>query len=108
MAWLWARIHDRSTELGYLDGGFHQVYAALADRLPASGSTITYGATVRAVRPDGEGLRVSWDGSAGEESTTVDRVISTLSPVQTARFADGAFDGASSRPSGMRRCPRTA
>ena len=31
MAWLWARVHCRTFELGYMAGGFERVYAALHD-----------------------------------------------------------------------------
>ena len=43
MAWLWARIHDRTRQLGYLDGGFHQLYARLADRIAAGGGGLVTG-----------------------------------------------------------------
>jgi len=33
MAWLWARIHCRTASLGYIHGGFHQLYLALSKRV---------------------------------------------------------------------------
>lgn len=87
MAWLWARIHCRTAELGYLKGGFHRLYAALAARVEARGARIRYGAAVAEIGPgEGEGLVVSWaqDGSSAQEG--FDRVISTLPTGLTVRL----------------------
>ncbi len=32
MPWFWARVHDRTAELGYLRGGFQRLYNRLAER----------------------------------------------------------------------------
>ena len=37
MPWFWARVHDRSTELGYLRGGFQAVYDRLVARIVLEG-----------------------------------------------------------------------
>lgn len=59
MAWLWARVHCRTFRLGYLDGGFAQLYTALAEKVVLEGgklefgkklSTITQAAASRPVR----------------------------------------------------------
>ena len=92
MAWLWARVHDRTSKLGYLRGGFHQLYTALADRVASLGGTVTTGASVTAIRGSGEGLAVDWSTPAGVASASFDRVVSTLSPAQTARFDPSAFE----------------
>lgn len=42
MAWLWARIHSRTFQLGYLEGGFDQVYVKLADRITTNGGQILF------------------------------------------------------------------
>jgi protoporphyrinogen oxidase len=88
MAWLWARIHDRTTKLGYLAGGFHQFYAALADRVEANGGSITYRANVTKIEARGEGVAVTI-GDRAEPAGTFDRVISTLPPILNARLAPG-------------------
>jgi protoporphyrinogen oxidase len=102
MAWLWARLHDRTPQLGYLVGGFHQLYQALADGVAELGGEIRYGATVeRVVARDGA-VHVTWDGPDGPATDAFDRVVSTLSPLQTSRFAPGSFgerrNGAQRRP----------
>ena len=35
MPWFWARVHDRTAELGYLRGGFQRLYNRLAERCGA-------------------------------------------------------------------------
>jgi protoporphyrinogen oxidase len=94
MAWLWARLHDRTTELGYLRGGFHQFYVALADAVERAGGSIRLGTPVVAIRPADQGLVVTV-ASPGHELIAFDRVISTLSPMATSRLAEiqGASDG---------------
>jgi protoporphyrinogen oxidase len=79
MPWFWSRVHLRSTELGYLLGGFQQLYDTLAHRVRALGGDVRLGASVTAIeaRPDG-GIDVSAEG----EPHRFDRVISTL-PART-------------------------
>ncbi len=89
MAWLWARIHCRTADLGYLRGGFGRLYTALAARLEERGGRIVYGAVVTAIRtsPDG-GLAVTFGlAGAGEAGEAFDRVISTLPTGLTVRLA---------------------
>jgi protoporphyrinogen oxidase len=83
MAWMWARLHDRTAKLGYLDGGVDRVYRALADRVTSGGGRLEYGAVVRTIRPVERGLEVAWDHSA----EVFDRVVSTLPPHVTSRLA---------------------
>jgi protoporphyrinogen oxidase len=90
MPWLWARLHDRTTELGYLDGGFHQLYAALAEALARAGGTLVLGATVSAIERDGDGVAVAWSTPDGGGRERFDRVVSTLAPAVTARVAPGS------------------
>ena len=37
MPWFWARVHDRTAELGYLRGGFQRLYDRLAERITRAG-----------------------------------------------------------------------
>lgn len=87
MAWLWARLHDRTQELGYLDGGFHQLYTALADALVRAGGALVVGAAVSAIRREGSRLAVARALPAGDTWESFDRVVSTLAPAVTARVA---------------------
>ena len=84
MPWLWARIHSRTARLGYMRGGFHQLYTALAGAVEKAGGAIVYGAEVGSVSLDARGLVVE---TAAGQSRRYDRVISTLPAVLTARIA---------------------
>jgi protoporphyrinogen oxidase len=75
MPWFWARIHCRTSALGYLRGGFQQLYEALAAGIQARGGEVRLGVTVESARADGAGgWRVTT--AAGEERFA--RVVSTL------------------------------
>jgi protoporphyrinogen oxidase len=75
MAWLWARIHDRTRQLGYLDGGFHQLYTRLADRIAAAGGGLVTGFRAAAIEPDGDLITVR---AADGRDRSFERLISTL------------------------------
>jgi protoporphyrinogen oxidase len=75
MPWFWSRIHLRSRSLGYLQGGFQQLYDALAERITAAGGTVRLGSAVSSLEPLPEGgLLVSHGG----KTERFDRVVSTL------------------------------
>jgi protoporphyrinogen oxidase len=82
MPWFWARVHDRTRALGYLRGGFQQLYDALADAVRERGGEIRLGTSVTTVRTDRGGFVV--EAEAGSER--FDRVISTFAPRLTARL----------------------
>ena len=87
MAWLWARLHDRTSELGYLRGGFHQLYEALAAATVSAGGAIDYGCDVRGIRRDEGGVVVTVSTAGESRELAFDRVISTLPPHVTSRLA---------------------
>jgi protoporphyrinogen oxidase len=83
MPWFWARVHDRSAQLGYLRGGFQRLYDRLAERIREAGGDLRLGTEVREVRTaPGGGLTVATSG----ETLEVDRVISTLAVRLTCRL----------------------
>lgn len=75
MSWMWARFHLRSTSLGYLRGGFQQLYNRLVERITELGGTVHFGTQVNRIARERAG-GFCLDTSAGE--FRVDRVISTL------------------------------
>lgn len=82
--WMWGRIHCRTSALGYLRGGFQQIYEALVAGIAAHGGEVRLGTAVESIRPEADGaLRVV--SSAGEER--YGRVVSTLAPRLTFRLA---------------------
>jgi protoporphyrinogen oxidase len=82
MPWFWARVHDRTQQLGYLRGGFQQLYERLDSRILALGGETRYGTTVESVRSDGDGFIVETDDGAER----FDRVVSTFATRLTARL----------------------
>jgi protoporphyrinogen oxidase len=90
MPWFWARVHDRTAELGYLRGGFQGLYHRLAERIEDFGGKVLLGREVREVRsaPIG-GLVVIHAAAASPvqaEELHVDRVVSTLAVRLTCRL----------------------
>lgn len=83
MPWMWARAHYRTLKLGYMLGGFQQVYEALVAGIEAHGGEVRLGAEVKSIRSDTAGLRIT--SAVGEERYT--RVVSTLPTRVTCRLA---------------------
>jgi protoporphyrinogen oxidase len=86
MAWLWARIHCRTASLGYIHGGFHQLYLALSKRVTDLGGMIVYGAVASAIRRRQDGVDVIAARNGGEETFEFERVVSTLPTGLTVRL----------------------
>jgi protoporphyrinogen oxidase len=84
MAWMWARLHKRTPQLGYFVGGFQAFSDALADRAGAQGADVRLNVPIRRIEPNPEGgLKVRTP--AGDE--IFERVIVTTSPGLLARLA---------------------
>ena len=94
MPWFWARVHDRTPELGYLTGGFQRLYQALADAVVRHGGEVALGREVTEITPDGDGLAVHHRAAGGGDATTdrFDRVISTLATRLTCRLTPALPD----------------
>jgi protoporphyrinogen oxidase len=82
MPWFWARIHFRSASLGYLRGGFQQLYNALVTEIERLGGEVRLGTEVREIVQDGPYLRVVSD--RGDDR--FDRVVSTLATRLTIKL----------------------
>jgi protoporphyrinogen oxidase len=87
LPWFWARVHDRTSELGYPRGGFRPFYEALAERIRASGGSVRLNTAVQSVERTGTGFAVHVRTAGGEETVSHDGVISTLPPRLTADLA---------------------
>ncbi len=83
MPWFWARVHDRTQQLGYLRGGFQSLYERMADAVRTAGGETRFGTSVTQVRTvDGAALEVETDDGAER----FDRVVSTFATRLTARL----------------------
>lgn len=77
MAWMWARLHSRTTRLGTYQGGFQAFLEDLAKALTAKGVKIEFNAPVECVEKQADGkIKLQ----SGENSYFFDAVISTTSP----------------------------
>jgi protoporphyrinogen oxidase len=83
MPWFWARVHDRSAELGYLRGGFQRLYDRLAERIRKAGGELRLSAEVAEIRRHASALSVR----SADDEATFDRVVSTLPTTLTCRLA---------------------
>ncbi|GCE48212.1 protoporphyrinogen oxidase [Thermosporothrix hazakensis] len=82
LPWFWARFHDRTTELGYLRGGFQLLYDRLAELIVASGGKLLLETRVEQVeQQDGR-----WQVRTSQGAWTFDGVISTLPTRLTFRL----------------------
>lgn len=77
MAWLWARVHFRTFKLGYLDGGFDQVYTGLVRAVEERGGKVETGKRLsRIAQPDPHGpVQVDTEDGAHHE---YDKVLVTI------------------------------
>lgn len=84
MAWLWARLHARTTCLGTFEGGFQAFANLFAERLKAMGVVIKLNAEVESVQTEKQGnIRVRIKGKPAE---IFEQVLATVSPGLLARL----------------------
>ena len=83
MAWMWARLHARTTSLATYQGGFQAFTDDFAAILEGKGVSLRYNTRVASIisRPEG-GLTLT--SAAGSEE--FDQVLVTLSPGQMAKM----------------------
>jgi protoporphyrinogen oxidase len=74
MGWLWSRFHERSLALGYLRGGFQQLYDALGQRIEELGGAIRLNLRAESIHAGKEGVSVE----AGTETFRFDRLLVTV------------------------------
>ena len=86
MAWMWARIHVRTSRLGTFKGGFQVFANKFAAKLAEKGVEICYNTRVSSLQhlEDG-GIAVSL--ADGGEEKRFDQVLVTLSPGMMAKMA---------------------
>jgi protoporphyrinogen oxidase len=84
MAWMWARLHSRTTKLATFEGGFQAFADALAVELQKRGVVIHYQTGVENIHRDQDG-KFSVTSTIGKSE--FDRCLVTVSPALTARMA---------------------
>jgi len=87
MAWLWARIHARTTRLGTFVGGFQAFVDKLADLLRSRGVEIRLSTPVTQIRRVEAGQAGRLTVATADDVASYDAVISTSSPALMAKLA---------------------
>ena len=83
MAWMWARLHVRSPQLGYFEGGFQAMIDHLTAAVERRGGCVRLNCPVRQITPVDGGLRLAVNG----HQETVDTCLVTTSPGLLSRMA---------------------
>ncbi len=83
MAWLWARLHARTTRLGTFAGGFQAFADKFAARLKEMGVEFLMQAQVQSIIPEAGKLKLT----AGPEGVIFDQALVTTSPSLLAKLA---------------------
>jgi protoporphyrinogen oxidase len=82
LPWFWARFHDRTTQLGYLRGGFQLFYERLVERITELGGKVLLGTRVEKVEQENGRWRVE----SSQGTWSFDQVISTFPTRLTCRL----------------------
>jgi protoporphyrinogen oxidase len=77
MAWMWARIHSRTTRLGTFVGGFQAFFDTLAAAVQKRGATLHLSMAVREIAPNETG---GFTLHTPQGAVDYDAVLSTTSP----------------------------
>lgn len=85
MAWMWARLHARTTRLGTFKGGFQAFLDRLAEAVAKQGADIRLDSPVVRLSGGGNGVEVETKMAAER----FEAVISTSSPALMARMTEG-------------------
>ena len=80
MAWMWARIHARTTRLGTFEGGFQKFADLFAEKLRGMGVEIRLSAQIKSIKQDQASAGLTVDGES------FDKVLVTTSPNLMARL----------------------
>jgi protoporphyrinogen oxidase len=80
MAWLWARMHARTTRLGTFEGGFQKFADLFAEKLRGQGVEIRLGTGIKSIK------REEANGSLSVDGESFDKVLVTTSPSLLAKL----------------------
>ncbi len=81
LAWFWARIKARTTQLGYPDGGFQKLADVVAHTITSNKGKISYNTTVKKVSRNNN-IELETDGDVKKNIYSFDRVLVTLPNLQ--------------------------
>jgi protoporphyrinogen oxidase len=81
LPWFWGRVHDRTSRLGYVRGGFQRFYNRLAQRVGDRGGTLRLATQIQRIASDNAGLALTYapiNDLAQSETGRYDLIVSTL------------------------------
>ena len=87
LPWFWARVHDRTSALGYPGGGFQPLYEGLAASVRAAGGTIRLNTGVESLERTATGWALHARAGGQPMTARHDGMISTLPPRVTGFLA---------------------
>lgn len=83
MSWLWARIHYRTFKLGYMDGGFQQVYEVLAENIKEKDGKIIMGQGIASLKSaKGKGVTAKLEN--GQTIKADEAIVTVAEPLFAA------------------------
>jgi protoporphyrinogen oxidase len=94
MAWMWARMHARTTRLGTFEGGFQNFADLFAEKLRALGVEIRLGASIKSIKQDQASASLSVDGESFDKVlvTTSPNLMAKLCPDLPENYLKGLLD----------------
>jgi len=95
MAWMWARIHARTTRLGTFEGGFQNFANLFAEKLREMGVKINLNAPIKSIKQDqASGAALSVDGESFDKVlvTSSPNLMAKLSPDLPENYLKGLLD----------------
>jgi len=94
MSWLWARVHYRTFKLGYMQGGFQQIYEVLADSIKEKGGTFIMGQGIETLKSDAKkGVTAVLENG---KKITADAALVTVAEPLFAKMTGTSFDASKS------------
>lgn len=93
MSWLWARVHYRTFKLGYMDGGFEQVYEVLAEKIKQDGGSLIMGQGIESLKSTDKGVVAKLEN--GKEIVADEALVTVAEPL-FAKMTGTAFDASKS------------
>ena len=94
MAWLWARMHARTTRLGTFEGGFQNFADLFAEKLRGQGVEIRLGASIKSISQEQASRSLSVDGESFDKVlvTTSPNLLAKLCPSLPENYLKGLLD----------------
>lgn len=74
MSWFWARVHYRTQSLGYLRGGFYQLYSRLEELVKSRRAKIRLGVDIKKITSNQDKTTIDF----GQKKERFDKVIATI------------------------------